>query len=90
MPWVTLAGDRSRAWPVGTLDSGEINLNEANLSASAPDPSDSPAETEAERKVRFERDALPFVDQLFGAAMRMTRNPADAADLVQYLRGAAR
>jgi len=80
---VTLAGDRSRAWPVGTLDSGEINLNEANLSASAPDPSDSPAETEAERKVRFERDALPFVDQLFGAAMRMTRNPADAEDLVQ-------
>ena len=29
------------------------------------------------------RDALPFLDQLYGAAMRMTRNPADAEDLVQ-------
>jgi RNA polymerase sigma-70 factor (ECF subfamily) len=36
-----------------------------------------------ERRVRFERDALPFVDQLYAAALRMTRNPADAEDLVQ-------
>ena len=39
-------------------------------------------ETDAERSARFERDALPFLDQLYGAAMRMTRNPADAEDLV--------
>ena len=32
---------------------------------------------------RFERDALPFLDQLYGAALRMTRNPQDAEDLVQ-------
>jgi RNA polymerase sigma-70 factor (ECF subfamily) len=32
---------------------------------------------------QFERDAMPFVDQLYGAALRMTRNPADAEDLVQ-------
>lgn len=31
----------------------------------------------------FEEQALPFMDQLYGAAMRMTRNPADAQDLVQ-------
>ena len=31
----------------------------------------------------FEEQALPFIDQLYGAAMRMTRNPADAQDLVQ-------
>ncbi len=37
----------------------------------------------AEQQRRFERDALPFVDQLYAAAMRMTRNPADAEDLVQ-------
>jgi RNA polymerase sigma-70 factor (ECF subfamily) len=37
----------------------------------------------AEQQSRFERDALPFVDQLYAAAMRMTRNPADAEDLVQ-------
>ena len=41
------------------------------------------AETSAEQQARFERDALPFLDQLYAAAMRMTRNPADAEDLVQ-------
>ena len=40
-------------------------------------------ETDEERAVRFERDALPFLDQLYSAAMRMTRNPQDAEDLVQ-------
>ncbi len=43
-------------------------------------PSD---ESTEERQERFEREALPFVDQLYAAAMRMTRNPADAEDLVQ-------
>ena len=36
-----------------------------------------------ELKKLFEEQALPYMDQLYGAAMRMTRNPADAADLVQ-------
>ncbi len=40
-------------------------------------------ETIEDRRARFERDALPFIDQLYAAAMRMTRNPADAEDLVQ-------
>ncbi|MFN2519278.1 MAG: sigma-70 family RNA polymerase sigma factor [Jatrophihabitantaceae bacterium] len=40
-------------------------------------------ESVEERRARFERDALPFLDQLYAAAMRMTRNPADAEDLVQ-------
>jgi len=40
-------------------------------------------ESVEERRARFERDALPFVDQLYAAAMRMTRNPSDAEDLVQ-------
>ncbi len=40
-------------------------------------------ETAEERSQRFERDALPFLDQLYGAAMRMTRKPQDAEDLVQ-------
>jgi RNA polymerase sigma-70 factor, ECF subfamily len=40
-------------------------------------------ETAEQRRQRFERDALPYLDQLYAAAMRMTRNPADAEDLVQ-------
>src|SRR5690606_3039678 len=34
-------------------------------------------------QANFERDAMPYVGQLYAAAMRMTRNPADAEDLVQ-------
>src|SRR6266699_849574 len=40
-------------------------------------------ETLEERSERFERDVLPYLDQLYAAGMRMTRNPADAEDLVQ-------
>jgi RNA polymerase sigma-70 factor (ECF subfamily) len=40
-------------------------------------------ETTEERRIRFERDAMQYVDQLYSAAMRMARNPADAEDLVQ-------
>ncbi|MEJ5928409.1 sigma-70 family RNA polymerase sigma factor [Corynebacterium sp. H128] len=32
---------------------------------------------------RFEEEALPLLDQLYGGALRLTRNPADAEDLVQ-------
>jgi len=31
----------------------------------------------------FEEQAIPYMDQLYAAAMRMTRNPSDASDLVQ-------
>jgi RNA polymerase sigma-70 factor (ECF subfamily) len=40
-------------------------------------------ETLEERSERFEQDVLPFLDQLYSAGLRMTRNPADAEDLVQ-------
>jgi RNA polymerase sigma-70 factor (ECF subfamily) len=41
------------------------------------------AETVEQRSQRFEREVLPYLDQLYSAAMRMTRNAADAEDLVQ-------
>jgi RNA polymerase sigma-70 factor, ECF subfamily len=44
---------------------------------------DPAAESPQQRAERFERDALPYLDQLYGAALRMTRNPQDAEDLVQ-------
>ncbi len=40
-------------------------------------------ETPEQRRARFETEALPFVDQLYSAALRMTRNSTDAEDLVQ-------
>ena len=36
-----------------------------------------------DRDALFERDVMPFLGQLYPAALRMTRNPSDAEDLVQ-------
>ncbi|GAA4620013.1 sigma-70 family RNA polymerase sigma factor [Saccharopolyspora hordei] len=46
-------------------------------------PDDRTEETDEQRALRFERDAMPLLDQLYGAALRMTRNAQDAEDLVQ-------
>ena len=46
------------------------------------DPSP-PTLTDDERRTRFEEEALPHLDRLYAAAMRYTRNPTDAEDLVQ-------
>ena len=40
-------------------------------------------ESANDRNARFERDALVFMDQLYAAALRYTKNPEDARDLVQ-------
>ncbi len=57
------------------------------MSIPATSPSGSaeagPAETVAERNARFESDALQYLNQLYAAALRMTRNPSDAEDVVQ-------
>ena len=48
------------------------------------DPSDPSHElSDDELSALFATDALPYLDQLYGAALRMTRSPADAEDLVQ-------
>src|SRR5580658_7312424 len=36
-----------------------------------------------DRDERFEQDVIPFMSQLYPAALRMTRNHSDAEDLVQ-------
>nr|WP_284550772.1 sigma-70 family RNA polymerase sigma factor [Aestuariimicrobium sp. T2.26MG-19.2B] len=51
-----------------------------NHAETIPDVSN---ETPEERAARFEADAMQYLDQLYGAALRMTRNPADAEDVVQ-------
>ncbi|GAA4223444.1 RNA polymerase sigma-70 factor (ECF subfamily) [Streptosporangium album] len=39
--------------------------------------------TEEQRQDWFERDVVPVTNQLYASAMRLTRNSADAEDLVQ-------
>ena len=40
-------------------------------------------ESVAQRTARFERDAMQYTSQLYAAALRYTKNPDDAQDLVQ-------
>lgn len=74
------AREVASALPLETMNESPAS---ADLPVVPPVVADQESETESERKARFERDALPYLDQLFGAAMRMTRNPSDAEDLVQ-------
>lgn len=53
-----------------------------DVQSGAPDESMHTNDT-TELHRRFEAEALPLLDQLYGGALRMTRNPADAEDLVQ-------
>jgi len=76
--------------PVSVLPDGDDLAAQDNLAEQeGPVSRDDPvhrapaAEGDAERAVRFERDALQYLDQLYSAALRMTRNPSDAEDLVQ-------
>jgi RNA polymerase sigma-70 factor (ECF subfamily) len=42
-----------------------------------------PAEEAARLEERFEREVVPLMQDLYGAALRYTRNPSDAEDLLQ-------
>ena len=68
---------------LGVAGGGRVVSFPMNLAPDSGAVVDLAEETDAERTERFERDAMPFLDQLFGAALRMTRNPADAEDVVQ-------
>lgn len=41
------------------------------------------SKSDSEKLRSFEQQALPLMPQLYGAALRWTRNPSDAEDLVQ-------
>ena len=55
-----------------------------HMSPAIPQEAGPVAETPEQRSARFERDALPYVDQLYAAAMRMTRNPADGSTIKAF------
>ena len=79
------SGGRSSAIWFG---SGVVSSRRDGLQANLPQPSIAEGvgpvpETLRAAQERFEDDVLPYLDQLYAAAMRMTRNPADAEDLVQ-------
>ncbi|WP_411558593.1 sigma-70 family RNA polymerase sigma factor [Plantibacter sp. MPB07] len=67
--------------PVTGADHGRLALAVDWPVMTSVDPEALPAEPDP--RSLFEAQALPFIDQLYGAAMRMTKNPSDAQDLVQ-------
>jgi RNA polymerase sigma-70 factor (ECF subfamily) len=67
-----------QAVPAGKYGVGQWRSSTVTREGVSPVP-----ETLTERSQRFEQDVLPYLDQLYSAAMRMTRNAADAQDLVQ-------
>ncbi|MFC5061222.1 sigma-70 family RNA polymerase sigma factor [Actinomycetospora atypica] len=77
----------TRTWREGSTVSEAVDAAAVDaatdVSQGGSTPADLETETVADRAARFERDVMPMVDQLYAAAMRMTRNPPDAEDLVQ-------
>jgi RNA polymerase sigma-70 factor, ECF subfamily len=83
---------RARA-PWDDVADVELRLMSDTAPHDEPDPIDTLDEADAQDEAfdagaldasaQFEQQALPFMDQLYAAAMRMTRNPSDASDLVQ-------
>ena len=80
------AGNDAKTTTAPPADAGaskDAAVAEAAEAESAEAEVDVVSETPEQRRQRFERDAMQYVDQLYSAAMRMARNPADAEDLVQ-------
>ncbi|MGL4172690.1 MAG: sigma-70 family RNA polymerase sigma factor [Actinomycetota bacterium] len=97
--WAAISGDASHARGLRAAGRqparqqvawglmSELNASSVSIdspSSVEPEGVRAPAsETETQRKARFEQDALPYIDQLYSAALRMTRNASDAEDVVQ-------
>lgn len=77
-----LAADRTRGDSASGARPEDVHLPDDPVEDESEGTVRSTAD-QSELARRFERDALPLLDQLYGAALRMTRNPADAEDLVQ-------
>lgn len=71
MPVATASRRGTEPVLIHRLDSG-AHLPKGHRLSAVPD-----------KAAQFEQLAMPLLDQLYGAALRMTRNAADAEDLVQ-------
>lgn len=61
-----------------------MNQTVSNTAAAQPPAAGSDAHSaRTERNIEFANQAMPLLDELYGHAMRLTRNTADAEDLVQ-------
>ena len=81
-PVKAASGVRADRWP--GLPEGKRLAGRLGSMVMTEESGRAPAqETAEQRSERFERDALQYLDQLYSAALRMTRNPTDAEDLVQ-------
>jgi RNA polymerase sigma-70 factor (ECF subfamily) len=85
MPLLVDGLDASSMLRTSPLLSYVMSIPSASSGTSASTSSGESGHTETadERHERFEREALQYLDQLYAAALRMTRNPADAEDIVQ-------
>jgi RNA polymerase sigma-70 factor (ECF subfamily) len=82
--WKVMKADqRAHQSASQTPTADEPVVDGSSVDGSVEPTLDMSTETPAERAARFEKDAMPFLDQLYSAALRTTRNPADAEDLVQ-------
>lgn len=69
--------------PTATLERSHVDWRSMTTNSTDESEVDLSTETEDQRRARFEREAMQYVDQLYSAALRMARQPSDAEDLVQ-------
>jgi RNA polymerase sigma-70 factor (ECF subfamily) len=74
-PMDEASGADDEAADGSVLEDEAETIEEGLADVAAPD--------DRQLRALFEQQALPYLDQLYAAGMRMTRNPADAQDLVQ-------
>ena len=78
--WVVMPADQHAHQSAPSTRDADATIPDADADESMVDVF---TETATQRVARFEAEAMPFLDQLYSAALRTTRNPTDAEDLVQ-------
>lgn len=72
---------RLNSKPMSSVNSAETSAN--NAVADDKPATKFSAKTAAQKALEFEQLAIPLMPQVYGMALRWTKNPSDAEDLVQ-------